>query len=165
MDYELKRWKEKYIKALSGFASDGDVSELLPGGLPADRAEAEKYIEQRLLADDEREYCRAVLVEEEPSGFIEIITGSGWKRKNARVRFFIVERYRERGVMSKALAQTAKKALEQMDVVRLEACVREDNLAARRTLNNAGFTLEATLAKRIFNGTECCNMCVYSIVK
>ncbi len=163
MDFELKRWKEKYLSALKSFAADKDSCDI-PHGLPRSGQEAEKYIRARLLADEERELCRAVIVDGQPVGLVEITRGSGMTRHTASVRFWLAEEYRRRGIMSSALARLCEQAFERLDIVRIDAEVPFGEVAARKALNNAGFSLEGTLARRAFVDGRYEDMCIYALL-
>lgn len=160
MNFELKRWKTKYLSALKSCADRS-----LPDGLPHNGQEAEAYITARLLADDSRELCRAVIVEGKPVGMIEIIAGTGISRRSASVRFWMAEDYRGEGIMSAALAQLTEQAFERLDVLRIDAEVISGNTAARCALNNAGYSLEGTLSRRAWVGGKAADVCVYAILK
>ncbi|MBE6759213.1 MAG: GNAT family N-acetyltransferase [Ruminococcaceae bacterium] len=165
MDFELKRWKEKYLPALKDFASDAGVSTQMPDSFPHSGSDAEKYIRQRLLADDEKELCRAVIIDGKPVGAIEIIAGAGISRRTASLRFWLAEEYRGQSVMSRALAKLSETAFERLDVLRIDAEVPACNIAARCALNNAGFSLEGTLARRAFIKGRAEDVCIYAILK
>ena len=165
MNFELKRWKEKYLPALKEFASDKNICAQMPDRLPCSAQEAEKYIQRRLLADDEKELCRAVIIDGRPVGAVEIIAGSGIGRRTASLCFWLAEEFRDRGVMSKAIAQLSEIAFERLDVLRIDAEVPADNIAARCALNNAGFSLEGTLSRRAFIGGHPVDICIYAALK
>jgi len=165
MEFELKRWKEKYLPALKAFAADKTVLKDIPDGLPHSGQEAEKYIQARLLADDERELCRAVIVNGQPVGIVEFTAGSGISRRTASLRFWLAEEYRRKGIMSAALARLAEHAFERLDVLRIDAQVPAGAIAARCALNNAGFSLEGTLARRAYINGKCEDMCIYALLK
>jgi len=160
MNFELKRWKMKYLSALKACADRS-----LPDGLPHNGQEAEAYISARLLADDERELCRAIIIDGKPVGMVEIIAGSGISRRTASVRFWLAEEYRGAGVMSAALTQLTEQAFERLDVLRMDAEVVADNIPARCALNNAGFSLEGTLSRRAWVGGKPADVCVYALLQ
>jgi|GEM_PF-1551183 len=165
MDFELKRWKEKYLPALKAFASDKAAAKDIPDGLPKSSTEAEKYIQARLLADDERELCRAIVIGGQPVGAVEFITGCGINRRTACLRFWLAEEYRGKGIMSRALARLSETAFERLDVLRIDAEVPAGCVAARCALNNAGYSLEGTLARRAFIGGKSEDVCIYALLK
>lgn len=160
MDFELKRWKTKYLSALKDCAH-----RTLPDGLPHSGSEAEKYIEARLLADDSRELCRAVIIDGKPVGIVEIIIDSGICCRSASLRFWLAEKYRGKGIMSAALSTMTEQAFDQLDILRIDAQVVSGNIAARCALNNAGFSLEGTLTRRAWVDGEAADLCIYAILK
>ncbi len=160
MDFELKRWKTRYLSALKEHADSS-----LPDGLPHSAKEAEEYISARLLADPERELCRAVIIDGQPVGMIEIFSGTGTSRRSAVVHFWLAEKYRGKGIMSAALAQLSEQAFEQLDVLRIDAEVTADNIAARCALNNAGFSMECTLARKAWVRGKAADVCIYALLK
>lgn len=165
MNFELKRWKEKYLTALKEITSEKKECAQIPDGLPRSGQESEKYIQRRLLADDEKELCRAVVIDGTPVGIIEIIAGSGIGRRTASLRFWLAEEFRGQGIMSSALEQLCEQAFERLDVLRIDAEIPADNIAARCALNNAGFSLEGTLARRAFIDGKAQDICIYAVLK
>jgi len=165
MKYELKRWKVKYLSALKDYASDKIISSQMPDGMPRSGQEAEKYIQHRLLADDEKELCRAVIIDGRPVGAIEFTTGTGMNRRTACLRFWLAEEFRGQGIMSRAIAELSELAFERLDVLRIDAEVPCGNTAARCALNNAGYSLEGTLARRAFIDGRPEDICIYAVLK
>lgn len=165
MNFELKRWKEKYLSALKSRVSGKEAAGEMPDGLPRSGSEAEKYIQSRLLADDERELCRAIVIDGQPVGMVDIRVGSGMSRHTAELRFWIAGEYRRQGIVSAAIDRLCEQAFERLDVLRIEAAVPGSNTAARRALNNAGFSLEGTLARRAYIAGEVEDMCIYAQLK
>ena len=107
------------------------------------------FIESRLCADESRELSCAVVSDGAAIGAIIITVGNGIRSHSAEVVFWLGEDHRGDGIMSRALVSQCKEAFERFPIVRISAEVLSDNLAARHTLNNAGFTLEATLQKSV----------------
>ncbi len=165
MNFELKRWKEKYLSALKEFAADKERCTQMPDGFPKSVQDAEKYIHRRLLADDEKELCRAVIIDGKPVGIIEIIAGAGISRRTASLRFWLADEFRGNGIMSKAIAVLSELAFERLDVLRIDAEVPSRNIEARCALNNAGFSLEGTLAKRAIIDGISEDICIYAMLK
>lgn len=164
MEFELKRWKEKYISPLRAVIGDKAAARDIPEGLPHSGQDAEKYIRARLLADDEKELCRAVIVDGEPVGMIAITAGSGSLRRTASLRFWLAEDYRRRGIMSSALEHLSELAFERLDILRIDAEVPSSCTAARCALNSAGFSLEGTLSRRAVINGEVEDICIYALL-
>jgi RimJ/RimL family protein N-acetyltransferase len=70
-------------------------------------------------------------------------------RRTAEVGFWLGERYWGRGILSEVLPAVSNWALQQADLVRLEAFVFEWNIASARVLTKAGYQLEARLRRSI----------------
>lgn len=164
MDYELKRWKERYLPALKKLIGGKAASEL-PEGLPRAAGEAEGYIRARLLADDERELCRAVCVDGEPVGIISITACRGIYKRTAELGFFIAPEHRRKGIMGAALAEAGTQAFERLSITRIDAMVAAGNTAARCALNAAGWSLEGVLRRRIYADGEYDDACVYALLR
>lgn len=164
MKSELKRWKEKYTSSVAQFAEDPEIALNVPGMFPAPFTDddAKKFIESRLCADESHELSCAVVCDGSAVGAIIITVGSGIRSHSADIVFWLDEDNRGSGIMSQALVKKCKDAFDVFPIVKISAEVLSDNIAARHTLNNAGFTLEATLKRSVTRDDKYYDTCLYA---
>src|SRR5262249_53744092 len=74
--------------------------------------------------------------------------GAGIYERSAKFGYWLAEDFWGRGIMTAAVSTTAEFALEQFDLVRLEAPVFEWNPASMRVLEKCGFQREGVLRRR-----------------
>lgn len=164
MEYQLKRWKEKYTRLIVKYAGDFTLADTMPDDFPRPFTgeSALRFMEQRQLADDSQEYARAIIIDGEVAGSLLIRRLTGSRSCAASLEFWLGEPFRGCGVMSAALREACPAAFDRLGVVRIQAEVPSPNSAARGALNNAGFDLEGRLEKGVISGGEPVDLCVYA---
>ena len=152
---------------LPRYADDPSVAEGILSGFPSpftpERARA--FLDARLLADESKEYARAVIIDGEAAGAIIIRAGEGAFACCGELEFWLGEPFRENGVMSSALRKACAEAFRDLDISRIQAHTAADNSAARGALNNADFTLEGILRKSIVKDETVSDSCVYALLR
>ena len=83
-------------------------------------------------------------------GGIGLQIGEGVYAKSSLFGYWLGEPYWGRGIMTAAVQATSEYALDQFDLVRLEAPVFEWNPSSMRVLEKCGFVREAVLKKSIY---------------
>lgn len=76
--------------------------------------------------------------------------GSGEKRKQFGIGYWLGEPYWKRGIATEALRLFADELFQTTDVERLQAWIYADNVASKRVLEKAGFTKNAVLRNALF---------------
>ena len=167
MEYELKRWKEQYLPLLPVYASDPSVSEGILTGFPCPFTPecARAFLDERQLADETKEYARAIIINGEVAGAILIRAGEGTGACCGGLEFWLGEPFRGDGIMSSALRRACAQAFRCLDISRIQAVAAASNGAARGALNNADFTLEGILRKSVVIDGEVSDSCVYALLR
>jgi len=104
----------------------------------------------------------AIEVNGEAVGGIGAEPGEGIFGKTANFGYWLGEEYWGRGIMTAAARATANYALENLDLVRLEAPVFEWNPASMRVLEKCGFEREGIRRKGIFKDGQVIDAVMYA---
>ena len=76
-------------------------------------------------------------------------------RKNIEIGYFVGELYWGKGIATEAVKQLLDFIAMQMDVVRIEAHVFEQNKSSMKVLQKNGFYLEGIRRKAVLKNNEC----------
>ncbi|HZX43582.1 MAG TPA: GNAT family protein [Myxococcaceae bacterium] len=91
-------------------------------------------------------WCQlAIVVEGQVAGSIGLKLGTDVERVSAELGYWLGAPFRGRGVMSEAIRAFTDDAFDRFSLTRIFALPFAHNVASCRALENAGFTLEATL--------------------
>ena len=100
----------------------------------------------------------------EAMGSIGVFVGSGVYRRSAELGYWLGEDFWGRGVMSAAIPQLCREALERFDLARIYAQPFARNTGSRRALEKAGFVLERVLRQSVTKSGVLCDSCVYALL-
>ncbi len=125
---------------------------------------------------DARKWIRTVIPVEPPHNFailsggvvvgnIGFLPKENIYRKNVEIGYFISEKHWGQGIAPRAVKAITTYAFSNFDIVRVYAETFGDNLRSRRTLEKAGFKLEATIRSNIIKNEILKDSCIYSVLK
>ena len=109
--------------------------------------------------------ARAIEVDGAAVGSISLTLGSDVYRRSAELGYWLAEPFWGRGLMTSAVAEMCREGFETWDIVRIYAEPYARNLASRRVLEKAGFTLEGTLRRSVFKNGEMLDSCIYALLR
>ncbi len=98
-------------------------------------------------------------------GNIGLITKEDIHRRNIEIGYFLDERHWGKGLAARAVRAITSYAFSNFDVVRVYAETFSDNIRSRRTLEKAGFQLEATLRNYVIKNGVTKDACIYSVLR
>ena len=107
----------------------------------------------------------AITVAEILVGSIGIVKKSDIYRKNFEIGYFVAEDHWGRGIATKAIKAATSYAFKDFDIVRVYAEPFADNISSRRSLEKAGYNLEATLKRNVIKNGIIKDSCIYSVLK
>jgi len=167
LEFELKRWKEKYINELASAADCQDVARWMNDSFhsPFTEEHAADFVSARLYADDLREFSRAVIVDGRVAGGIHLEVNDDIYSKTANVSFWLAPQFQHNRIMSDALRLFVRQAFERLDLARINAFPFAGNTAARCVLNNSGFELEGIMKNAAFKDNCSHNLCIYAFLR
>ena len=152
MEYTLEKWQAGYLDDFMEGTDDPHLSdamcEFFP--YPVDTAYAGEYIRERMFNSEEKQMCRAIMVNGKVIGGIDIILGEGVYSKNAELSIWISKGYRGKGIGSAVMNDCCRICFERYDIVRVEGHPFSVNKEAAAALERAGFIHEGTIHSGIF---------------
>jgi [ribosomal protein S5]-alanine N-acetyltransferase len=107
----------------------------------------------------------AIVYEGRLAGSIGIVTKEDIYRKNVEIGYFIAEHFWGKGLATKALEAATAYAFRTFDIIRAYAEPFADNVASRRVLEKAGYTLEAVHFKNVIKNGVIKDSCIYTLLK
>ena len=161
----LRPWSIDDAKELAEIANNKNIADNLRDMFPFPYSlkDARKWLKTILPFDPPRNF--AVVSDSAIVGNIGILTKEDIYRKNAEIGYFIAEKYWGQGIAARAVKAVTSYAFSNFDIVRVYAETFADNVRSRRTLEKAGFTLEATLRSYIIKNGIIKDSCIYSVLK
>ena len=161
----LRAWSIYDANNLAEIANNKNIADNLQDLFPFPYSikDARKWIRTILPADPPRNF--AIVSDGTIVGNIGILTKDDIHRKNVEIGYFLSEKYWGGGIAPKAVKAITSYAFSNFDIVRVYAETFADNIRSRRTLEKAGFTLEATLKSYIIKNGIMKDSCIYSVLK
>jgi len=107
------------------------------------------------LTNEEQPQCKfAILTDSQFCGVVGLIPGQDIYKKSAELGYWIGEPYWGRGIATAAVALTTRFGFERMELVRIFAGVKANNIASARVLEKNDFALEAVARKAVFKNGQ-----------
>ena len=161
----LRPWSINDAKVLVEIANNKNIADNLQDlfPFPYSLKDARKWLKSILQVDPPRNF--AVIVDNKVVGNIGILTKDDIHRKNIEIGYFLSEKYWGQGIAARAVKAITSYGFSNFDVVRVYAETFADNARSRRTLEKAGFALEATLRRNIIKNGILKDSCIYSVLK
>jgi RimJ/RimL family protein N-acetyltransferase len=161
----LRPWLPSDAKKLAVIANNRNIADNLQDLFPFPYAtrDARKWLRTIHLIHPPRNF--AIISDNTLVGNIGITPREDIHRINAEIGYFLSEKYWGQGIAPKAVKAITSYAFSNFDLVRIYAETFSDNLRSRRTLEKAGFILEATLKSNIIKNGIIKDSCIYSVLK
>lgn len=162
----LRPWTISDAQQLALIADDKNISDNSRDGLPYPYSikDARDWL-NLILPENIPTRFFAVTIDNGVVGSIGIVAKTDIYRKNLEIGFFLSEKFRRQGIMTKAIRAVSSYAFGTFDIVRIYAEVFSDNTASGRALEKAGYRLEATLKNSIIKNDVIKDSCIYSVLR
>ena len=132
---------------------------------PYNRQDAVDFVESCVRNEGRGQLCRAIEVDGAAVGSIGLFLGKDVYRRSAEIGYWLAEPFWGRGIMTAAVTAMCREGFAAWDIVRIHAEPYARNLASRRVLEKAGFTLEGTLRRSVFKNGEMLDSCIYALLR
>jgi len=167
VNFELKPWILDYAEDFAENANNADISEYMRDAFPhpCTKDDAEKLIKMFMKKDGKELYARAIVVNNHAVGNVGIFLKEDIYRKSAEIAYWISEKYRGSGIVTKAINESIQYVFEHFDVIRIFAEPFADNSASRRVLEKNGFQLEGIMRKSVYKRGVVHDSCMYALVR
>jgi RimJ/RimL family protein N-acetyltransferase len=161
----VRSWRWEDLESLVRHADNVHVARQLRDRFPHPytRADGEAWLALALGQQPQTSF--AIEADGEAVGSIGVMLGYDVERVSAEVGYWLGERVWGRGLATAALRVLAEYAFPTYDLTRLFALPFAHNLASRRVLEKAGFTLDAILRKSAIKEGRIVDQALYSLVR
>jgi [ribosomal protein S5]-alanine N-acetyltransferase len=162
----LRPWSVKDADILAVIANNRNIFNNLRDGMPSPYSlqDARDWL-NLILPENNPPRFFAIIVENNVVGSIGIVKKTDIYRKNVEIGYFLAEQHWSKGIMTKAIKAATSYAFNSFDIVRVYAEPFADNIGSRKSLEKAGFTLEATLKSNVIKNGVIKDSCIYSVLK
>jgi [ribosomal protein S5]-alanine N-acetyltransferase len=162
----LRPWSVKDAEILAVIANNRNIFNNLRDGIPSPYSlqDARDWL-NLILPENNPPRFFAIITENNVVGSIGIVKKTDIYRKNVEIGYFLAEQHWSKGIMTKAIKAATSYAFNSFDIVRVYAEPFADNIGSRKSLEKAGFTLEATLKSNVIKNGVIKDSCIYSVLK
>ncbi|MGE5317002.1 MAG: GNAT family N-acetyltransferase [Chloroflexota bacterium] len=159
----LREWAQSDAERLAEIANNKKLYDNLRDALPYPYSinDARQYI--ALVQGDNKVF--AIVVEGTVAGCIGGFLKEDVYRMNAEIGYYLAEEHWGRGIMTKVIRIFTEFLFESFDINRVYAEPFARNIGSRRSLEKAGFILEAVLRKSVIKNGIIEDSCIYSMLK
>ena len=149
MKFELKKWDLEDSRDVAHYANNKKIAANLRNVFPYPYTleDAEGYVHSCVENNEERQLCRAIVVDGHVAGSVGIFCQTDVYEKSAELGYWLAEEVWGNGIMTKAVEQLCREAFEKFDIIRIYAEPFAYNTGSRRVLEKAGFSLEGIMKK------------------
>ena len=148
---ELRPWRETDLDAVVEAARDPYVREIEHMDDP--RAWLARMVERGESA---------IVVENDVVGGIAI---GSWQPRRGSLGYFVIDRFRRRGIATRAAKLVVRSALTEGDYIRVSAAVEPINVASIRVLESAGMRQEGLMRSYVIYGDRVGDAYLYAAVR
>ena len=165
--FSLRPYCMEDIPSMVHHANSWKVARNLRDVFPHPYAEkdARDFVALCIQNEGKGQLCRAIEVDGAAVGSISLTLGSDVYRRSAELGYWLAEPFWGRGLMTSAVAEMCREGFGTWDIVRIYAEPYARNLASRRVLEKAGFTLEGTFRQSVCKNGEMLDACIYALIR
>ncbi len=162
MTFHLRKWNEADLDSLVKHANSINIAKWLTNGFPYPYTYESGKAYLSMIVNDNPTKIFAIEVNGKAVGSIGLYPQSDIHEKNAEMGYWLAEEYWGKGIMTKAIREIVDYGFETFDIIRIFARPFSTNLRSQRTLEKAGFKLEARLYKALFKNGEFMDELIYA---
>ncbi|HEY9195861.1 MAG TPA: GNAT family protein [Mucilaginibacter sp.] len=161
----LRKLRESDATSLQKHADNPHIADFLFDRFPCPYSlqDAEDFI--ALCMADEADTRFAIVIDDEVTGMVGIEMRFDIYRKSPLIGYWLSELHWGKGITSKAVKLVVAYGFAQLDIVRIQAGVLDNNPRSMRVLEKAGFTKEAVLKNAIIKKDVILDEHLYAILK
>ena len=138
-EIRLRHWMESDARCLYHFAKNPNVGPIA-GWPPHESVEYSLNIIKTLFCRPE---CYAIVKDDVPIGCAELLIhpdgNHWWGEGSAELGYWVAEEYQGNGYATQACKMLIKHAFEDLNIQRIFASYKKENLASKRVLEKLGF--------------------------
>ena len=167
MDFILREWRQEDADDVAKYADNEKIARNLRDVFPHPYtlADARGFVDSCVEGDEDRQLCRAIVVDGHTVGSIALFRGSDVYQKTAELGYWLAEDYWGKGIMTRAVKQICEEGFSCWDIVRVYAEPFAHNVPSRRVLEKAGFSLEGVMRRGVYKRGQVCDFCMYALLR
>ena len=140
----LRAFTAEDLPAFLEWATDDEVTRWVTWDSYASAEDALRFLQTVAVPHP---WLKAVCVDGRAAGSVVVERGRGVDACRGVLGYCLARKHWGAGVATAAVKQMVAMAFQGIDITRIDALVDQRNVASRRVLEKAGFTLEATMFK------------------
>ncbi|MCK9612121.1 MAG: GNAT family protein [Bacteroidales bacterium] len=162
MDFILRPWETSDLECVAHYANNANISKFMSDGFPCSIEKWKSFLE--FATTDRTILFLAIEIDGQAVGGIGISPQKDIMKKNAELGYWLSENYWGRGIMTMAIKEIVQQAFEKLpDINRIYAKPFGTNHASHKTLEKAGFKLEARFEKTVLKNGELLDELIYAV--
>lgn len=164
MEFNLREWKLSDAQGIVSLANNEKIAGNLRNSFPYPYTldDAHLFINKSIHQNKRKQLNKAIEIEEMASGSISLLAQEDVSSKSGELGFWLGEPFWGQGIMVKAIEQVCDAGFDEFGLMRIYARPFAENIAARKTLEKAGFELEGVFKKSIFKNGKAMDSCMYA---
>lgn len=131
---------------------------------PYHKKDAEIFVNQ-VCAKENPQQTFAIQYKDNLVGCIGLVKQTDVYRLNGEIGYWIGEHYWNKGIATEAIKLACYYGFEYLDLIRVYASVFDFNIASKKALEKAGFTLEAVFEKAVIKNGKIYDEHRYALLK
>ena len=165
--FELRKWRAEDVEDVAHYANNKHIAANLRNAFPYPYKleDAKAYISSCVENNEERQICRAIIVDGHAVGSIGIFCGSDVYEKSGELGYWLAEEYWGQGIMTEAVKQICREAFEKFDIVRIYAEPFAYNAGSRKLLEKVGFSQEGVIHQGVCKWGKIHDYCIYGLLR
>lgn len=167
MEIVLRPWRLEDAANVFRFANNPKIAQNLRDVFPwpYQEKDAEGFLRDCAAADEGQALFRAIEVDGQAVGSVALTRGADVYRRSAELGYWLAEAYWGQGIMPQAVRQLCWEGFARWDIVRIYAEPYRENMASRRVLEKAGFTLEGVIHQGVYKNGCVQDYCMYALLR
>lgn len=164
MEFNLREWKLSDAQSIVALANNEKIAGNLRNTFPYPYTldDAHLFITKSIHQNKRRQLNKAIEIEDAASGSISLLAQDDVSCKSGELGFWLGEPFWGKGIMVSAIDEVCKTGFDNFGMMRIYARPFAENVAARKTLEKAGFELEGIFKKSIFKNGKEMDSCMYA---
>ena len=162
----LRKYRMEDVDSIARHAGNEKVARWMRDSFPHPytRQDAETFIASCIAREGQGQLVRTIEVDGAAVGSVGVFVGGDVYCKSGELGYWLGEDFWGRGVMSAAIPQLCREALERFDLARIYAQPLAHNTGSRRALEKSGFVLEGVLRQSVTKNGVLSDSCVYALL-
>ena len=161
---KLRPWIDSDAPAIAKHANNIKIAENMRDGFPYPYTLQDAYNWLKMTSNSDH-ILLAIEVEGEAAGGIGILYQDNVYRLSAETGYWLGEQHWKKGITSEAIRKLSDYVFENTGIVRLYADIFSPNIPSMRTIEKAGFHLEAIHKKAVYKNGVLLDEHVYCKLK